>query len=173
MKHFELLRSQLRMQRLSIPSAGRQPMKPSNVIGVLGSVVPFNTLCGSSANEASAQQKPRGHHQPFNTLCGSSANEANQPAAAAAFAAAPFNTLCGSSANEAYRTRSKCAEPVNSFNTLCGSSANEAHFVPASWLCRACLSIPSAGRQPMKRTGWLGTARRGWHFQYPLRVVSQ
>ncbi len=38
----------------------------------------FNTLCGSSANEATKQFGYRTTLDTFNTLCGSSANEATQ-----------------------------------------------------------------------------------------------
>gem|GEM_PF-3560510 len=61
----------------------------------------------------------------FNTLCGSSANEAPlyQPSTSCVSA---FNTLCGSSANEATFTAKRHTTKLKTFNTLCGSSANEA-----------------------------------------------
>ncbi len=136
---------------LSIPSAGRQPMKPICAPTASSRARSFNTLCGSSANEAKARADDLALEIPFNTLCGSSANEAY------AFALNPsrasvltFNTLCGSSANEAPAARPCISSWTSSFNTLCGSSANEA------WCKGPCarrwepLSIPSAGRQPMK-----------------------
>ncbi len=46
-------------------------------------LAPFNTLCGSSANEAARRMRCAiANMSPFNTLCGSSANEAAQQQAA-------------------------------------------------------------------------------------------
>ncbi len=110
----------------------------------------FNTLCGSSANEAYPMMSARlSLLATFNTLCGSSANEAMQPSSGPAGRCFSFNTLCGSSANEALKL-SKRLSISASFNTLCGSSANEACATRATSRSVQDLSIPSAGRQPMK-----------------------
>ncbi len=86
----------------------------------------------------------------FNTLCGSSANEASPILSMPLTLARSFNTLCGSSANEASR-RAGLGNRTRPFNTLCGSSANEAPISTAARPEVSGLSIPSAGRQPMKR----------------------
>src|SRR5579885_1271144 len=110
---------------LSIPSAGRQPMKRQAVVWPVQEHEPFNTLCGSSANEAERRaistlrpaplSIPSAGRQPMKlgTMCNFGCQ------------CKPFNTLCGSSANEAAWLAAHAAQ-ILAFNTLCGSSANEA-----------------------------------------------
>src|SRR5579883_3265447 len=206
---------------LSIPSAGRQPMKQYLLQLFAPRCSPFNTLCGSSANEA-IYLLYRSHYLPVLSIPSAgrqpmkpkNLDKVDQRGPGLSIPSAgrqpmkpnmllvrahwlnAFNTLCGSSANEAQQEVDEL-QSYESFNTLCGSSANEARSRP-SWLCKSQgLSIPSAGRQPMKLSdtphgrGAAGTfntlcgssanealvgasvAILGVTFQYPLRVVSQ
>ncbi len=123
MKHLDSWFQGASWPELSIPSAGRQPMKPAGI---------------TSATHKIGLSIPSAGRQPMKR-----------------------------------RAKSMDIDEGASFNTLCGSSANEASRRLYNRLLLSCLSIPSAGRQPMKPAGAGSMCIGLLAFQYPLRVVSQ
>src|SRR5579885_1886810 len=135
---------------LSIPSAGRQPMKHSCMDILPTSKSTFNTLCGSSANEASKA----------NTRCDVRSGLLSIPSAGRQ-PMKQHKKVCDGLLRVRLSIPSAGRQPMKlcshclcirscmiPFNTLCGSSANKADIVR-----QVVITLKA--------------------FQYPLRVVSQ
>ncbi len=150
MKHHVQQYQEQAPKPLSIPSTGRQAMK-HNYCWLKLSVFfqPFNTLNGSSGNEATCTLTPRAYP-----------NALSIPST-------------GRQAMKLPQEAELLSVYFEAFNTLNGSSGNEASLPLGGTCLLGRLSIPSTGRQAMKLAVRDYSRLKTYAFQYPQRVVRQ